>query len=79
MGVTSQHLLYFKQYQNNAHDNYNFPAMRIGLSWSWKQLFTVGSTTEVKLKLFENIIMQSSYASTIEWSLLKWNVHDCNV
>ena len=30
-----------------------FPAMRIGLSWSWKQLFAVGSTTEVKLKLFE--------------------------
>ena len=30
-----------------------FPAMRIGLSWSWKQLFAVGSTTEVKLKLLE--------------------------
>jgi len=31
----------------------NFPAVRTGLSCSWKQLFAVGSTTEVKYKSFE--------------------------
>jgi len=30
-----------------------FPAVRMGLSCSWKQLFAVGSTTEVKSKSFE--------------------------
>jgi len=34
--------------QSRARDTYNFPAVRVGLSCSWKQLFAVGPTTEVK-------------------------------
>jgi len=30
-----------------------FPAVRMGLSCSWNQLFAVGSTTEVKEKSFK--------------------------
>jgi len=30
-----------------------FPAVRMVLSCSWKQLFAVGSTTEVKYKSFK--------------------------
>jgi len=30
-----------------------FPGMRMGLSYLWKQLFAVSSTTEVKQKSFE--------------------------
>jgi len=29
--------------QSSAHDTYNFPAVRMGLSCSWKQLFAVRS------------------------------------
>jgi len=52
----------------------------MGLFWSWKQLFAVGSTTEVKYKSFEQeSFVLSAYTSAIERSLLKWNGHDCDV
>jgi len=34
--------------QTSARDTYNFPAVRMGLSCLWKQLFVVRSITEVK-------------------------------
>ena len=54
-----------------------FPAMRMGLSCSWKQLFAVGSTTETKV-FPTKIVAQRAYTSEIERSLLKWNGHDCD-
>ena len=60
--------------------NVIFPVVRMGLFWSWKQLFAVGSTTEVKYKLFEQeSFVLSAYTSAIERSLLKWNGRDCDV
>ena len=43
-----------------------FPAVRMGLSCSWKQLFAVGSTTEVKQKSSEQ--RSSCKVPTLAWS-----------
>ena len=56
-----------------------FPAVRKGLSCSWKQLFAVRSTTEVKIEVIRTkFVMQSAYTSAIDRSLLKWNGRDCD-
>ena len=51
----------------------------MGPSCSWKQLFAVGSTTEVKQTSFEQ--RSSCKAPTLAryvWSLFKWNGRDCD-
>jgi len=48
--VTSRQLQYAFQQSSarDKEDTYNFPAVGMGLSCSWKRLFAIGSTTEVK-------------------------------
>ena len=47
--VTSRKLQYaFQQSSAREEDTYNFPAVGMGFSCSWKRLFAIGSTTEVK-------------------------------
>ena len=57
------------------------PAVRTGLSCSWKQMFAAVSTIEVKQKSFKqkSSMMQSAYTSAIEQSPLKWNGCDRDV
>ena len=71
------------QYRINARDTYNFPAVRTGLSCSWKQLFAVGSTAEVKYKSFEKqsscrmpILAQSSDRYWNGWADCDSSLHD---
>ena len=71
------------QYRINARDTYNFPAVRTGLSCSWKQLFAVGSAAEVKYKSFEKqsscrmpILAQSSDRYWNGWADCDSSLHD---
>ena len=51
-----------------------FPAVRMGLSCTWKQLFAVASATEVKYRSFgqKKNVLQSAYTSAIVRLFLKW-------